>query len=328
MNTTDIALLDALHEKFNRGKRVVVPEGYGIITATNPKLFGLFQMLYYSIYLSSTATITCYDLWLTDAQRRWCQQQDNLELLQIEEEELIFPKALSYNYWPTWNKPLYFLRSKYPKNIWIDADCVVFGDITELFSKLDQHPVIFECEIGPIKKDITKLHRLLGTNIVPHQVGPPCLNAGVLGFDTERDHLILEKWIHAIKRASEDFDILHNTPWYDQGGLQWAMEVLNLLDLISPEITWNHDKAFLPNHESPLSFIQDLPTGCKLAHFAGIDKNQIDWTEVPINVRCTSFHDFISVVSPDGRINAKFRNADEATQYANTMGYRVERTLI
>ena len=79
MNITDIDILDVLHQKFYK-KRIKIPEEYGIITACNPNHFGLFQLLYYSIYLSSTAIITVYDLELTPAQKKWCSQQEQLKV--------------------------------------------------------------------------------------------------------------------------------------------------------------------------------------------------------------------------------------------------------
>ena len=317
MNPTDIDIVDALHEKFHRRKRFLVPNDCGIVTACNSNHFGLFQLLYYSIYLSSTGVITLYDLGLSIAQRRWCEQQDQLEIKHLK--DLIFPVEKDQYYWPTWNKPLYFTQSSHQKNLWIDADCVVLGNINELLEQISEKPVVFCCEFGCVDKDISRLHRAMKTNMVPHQSGPPCLNAGVLGFDTIRDSDILSKWMEVITSAADDPSVQSVTPWYDQGGLQWAMEVLNKLEFVCHDTSWNHDNLQLPNCKNILTFIQGLnPNDCKLAHFAGTEKRKIQWPEIPINLNhLTLFHDWYPVYSSDGRIKALFRNEEEAAQYEN-----------
>jgi hypothetical protein len=322
---TDIVVADALYEKFARVPRFQVPKDVGIITATNEYMFGLFQLLYYSLHFSSDAELTVFDLFLPDKHREWCLKQDSLNLISITDDDLIFPRERDKRFWPTWNKPIYFLKSKYQKNLWIDADCVVFDNIATLLNRINDGPVIFKCEFGSVDKDISKLHRYLKTNIIPHQVGPPHLNAGIIGLDRERDSAILEKWTYVIQQATKDKAVQKVTPWYDQGGLQWTMEMLNMLEIISPETTWNHDRINLPNPESPLTFIQNLNRNeCKLAHFAGNAKRGIKWIGVPIDIKSFDLClDFFTVCTPDNRVNAKFRNEEEAIRYAEMMGYKV-----
>ena len=285
----DIAKL--LCTKFLREERFKADEGCGIITSADSKFFPCFQVWYYSIYLQNEVPITVFDLGMTNKQLSWAESQLGLDVIPLSDfkSDLLF--ATNRDHWENWDKPLFFMKSPYPKTLWLDSDIVACQPLGELFAMMEEGITLFECQNG--WGGVNDLHHKLHTNYTPHQSGPPYMNNGVLGIYLEREKDLLEKWEFGVARCAENIDVERSCPCWDQGALQWAVECLGILEVVKRDFQWNWCQDINPSYRANASdYIGSIDlTRAKLLHYSGgnkwVEHNKpfwTDWEEVPIDL--------------------------------------------
>jgi hypothetical protein len=257
-------------------------DGLQVVTAADAPFFPAAQMLAASLRLTHGAPLKVFDLGLTAAQRDWFRRHGDEVLAP---PPLIMPR--SADKWQIWNKPAY-LRSLTGKNLWIDADALIVGDLRPARDWIDQRPLI--------TLDTYAQHR------APWQArwwvhNEPCLydlhpvparktelvNAGVFGFDAIRDRPLLDQWCAAVGMAARDARLTKWFHCYDPGALIWALEKMGLADLPAATTTFN-DQTSLTGPRT----LQELPEALDalrrspappplIVHFAGPDKPHLAW---------------------------------------------------
>lgn len=273
-----------LYETFHRSPKFKVQDGAGIITACDDGFFPLAQVMLLSITLSHEVPIALFDLGLSELNRDWLLTVPNLRILKCSSH--VMPTNI--NGWQTYNKPFYIQDSPFDKTIWIDCDCVVLDDLNHLVNLLRHNPVMFQCyHVKGGTHNDPQLHALMGTNLTPHQSGPPIINAGILGFDKRRefDSLLLADWCEATKRAVGNRDIQRHAKYWDQGLLQWTLESKCVLPIIHDDKRWNCPATIESSLRRSCYKVFNYSTG-SILHFAGHGKGQHEmlfrnWEPVP-----------------------------------------------
>lgn len=253
-------------------------EDCAIIMATDSQLAELTKLSVISILLSHNCRIILFNLGLLSSEIEWFQEA-GCEV--VMPPELIVPPHEQG--WQTFNKPLYIEAAACEKALWIDVDTVVTGDLRELTQELKQRPVFTQCHHLPNGKTIDPhFHWEMGTNLRPHQSGPPNLNAGVLALDKTRelDWNILQEWLAGTRKANgklETLRIAQNNYW-DQCVLQWVLEAGCLLDFVKDNIHWNFPISLENNWPRCAEMFHNKTHHEResvILHFAGAKKNGI-----------------------------------------------------
>jgi len=221
----------------------------GVITLADANYFPGLRVLYRSIRDSYPVGVACFDIGLSEEQRAWAEQQEGLCILPVPEtEDIALVRRASKDRrlakrgkreWPLWICPFLIAASPFRRTFWIDCDAVVLRDLEQLFDMLDEGPVFTRENLAPDRTaNSPALYRLLP---IERTFDPalPVLNAGVSGWDLERDRDILEAYGHPVREAFRSTKVKKAISWWDQGALIWGVQSTGQEHRVATSTRWN-----------------------------------------------------------------------------------------
>lgn len=276
---------ELFYERCYRNPRWRIEDSdFGIITASDDRAFSGLQLLYYSLHLSHELPLVVFDIGLTHDQQAWCRNQADLRLFPFHtlNEDSAIPTSVEM--WQSWNKPLYIVAAPFRRTLWIDSDCMIFGNLNPLAHRLKECPLLVRDFFAPynILNNSPELYERLP---VENPTISILANAGVLGFDKVRDRSLLDDWLRCIDLAFTDEVVARSIRWHDQGALNWAIQKHNLVGKIVLDHTWNEPAEFDHHVDGVTTLLQRYNNchGGVIVHFAGQPKPWSKWeTGVPI----------------------------------------------
>lgn len=245
----------------------------GVLSISDQSYFPGFQILVESI--NREYPVALHPLSLSSSQMYWCLDHG---VTLCRPPPLIFPQ--SELMWPTWNKPLFIKSSPFLNTIYIDADCLVLSSLSPLFTHLYSNPLLL-------------LHPYWPTH---NTLGPPwyedgtiadrlcTVNAGVLGFNLERDTAILDEWTHNVGRCLADDELKRYSCWWDEGCLIFTLEKLKLQEKVIEKFEWNryhNDLDYRKKCKTKEEFLSNLKykEDDVILHFIGRPKSWENWND-------------------------------------------------
>jgi hypothetical protein len=258
-------MLDVRRIRERFGCHGVAATDAGVLTASDATFFPGLQLLVAS--LGRTVPLTIVDLGLTDEQSAWCSCHQARRVA-VD----LLPMPCNVKMWQGWNKPFFICRSPFRRTLWIDADCVVVGDLQPLLRQLNETPFVVRHWDFPYPQPNkewlydrypvrTRFSRGRG------------INSGVVGIDLRRDADLLENWCEMVSRAVLDPKIRSAVSWYDEGALHWALEATEQIDCVVAHQGWNR---FVPSRvtDDPVGYILSISAQPDdvIWHFSGSTK--------------------------------------------------------
>ena len=266
-----------LRQQLETEPRRDLPADTGLLTAADAAFFGGFQLLYFSVVTRYRCPVAVVDLGFTPHQRQWCNQQADLTVIYCPDT---LPVPRTVDDWQHWNRPHYFRLSPFRRNIWLDSDCIVAGQLDELAERLASDLFAAEC-FAPWKRRerIESPHHNFGTQ--PSLRRP--VMSGVCGFDVQRDAATLTLWTRTcqqLARLPAETRILR-----DQEALQWVFDVEQRDRQILNGRRWNECDA-AADRSTPQTLFATLPAGPSIIHYYGRSKGSPpfwkSWGQIPI----------------------------------------------
>jgi hypothetical protein len=206
----------------------------GIVTLADDNYFCGTRLL--ALSCQGQLPIVVYDLGLGESARAWIEARPGIELRPIPDTPLIraiqiacgenrMAKATKRE-WPLWICPSLIQDAPFERAFWIDSDIIVLRDLDLLTACLDQGPVVVEENLAPEACDNPPLlNNLLPIAFPLHETNRLRLNAGLSGWDLQRDAHLLEAYQFPIRqlflRGALPRDAVR---WHDQGALIWALQ--------------------------------------------------------------------------------------------------------
>lgn len=222
----------------------------GIVTLADANYFPGLLTLWRSVQESAPMPVACFDIGLTDEQRREAAGYADLLILPVPEIEPIrtIREAMSSapplakankRVWPLWICPVLIAHAPFRRVFWMDCDLVVLRDLATLFGFLDDGPVFtIENNAPEATPNKPALYALLPIGR-PFDPNLPHVNAGVSGWDLGRDRAALDAYLYPVFRACEDERVRAAVSWHDQGALIWAIQRCGLEDRVLTDREWN-----------------------------------------------------------------------------------------
>jgi hypothetical protein len=229
--------------------RVPEDSGCGVITAADTGFFPGIQFL--CAACQGRVPLLVFDAGLTAEQRDWCAAR-------VEVRD--FPDPLvprTEEMWPAWNKPLLFRHSPFRTTLWLDADCLVVGDLNPLFARAAEGPFGVPSQVSlyprPNKEILYQKHP------VPQRIpNDRIVNGGVLGFGSdERSARLLTAWEGMVCEAGRDAEVREAIGFHDEGALHWAVEATGSTEVCTPLVVWNRS-TFAVGRGGPEAFLSRL----------------------------------------------------------------------
>jgi hypothetical protein len=260
--------------RYRPARPAAAPPGCGVITAAGEDYFVGFRLLAAS--LGGRAPLTLFDAGLNARQRRFAAGRATVLPL----PELLFPRDADSAAWATWNKPLYFLHSPYRRTLWIDADCLVTGDLNPLFDLVER--------AGPLTVSHASYAAYPG-NREGLYAREPCrrfpphanVNAGVVGLGPDdASRQLLDAWAYLVRKAGRDPGLRGDVAWFDEGALHWALQKLEMPGAWQDRRSWNC-AHHLPGTASSGEFFRRLRPhpGDVVVHVGGRPKYWQTWSD-------------------------------------------------
>jgi hypothetical protein len=286
----DTRIENILYKKFFKHHKIRVPEGCGVLTATDEYMFPGFQFLYFSITLSHEVPICVIDIGMSKLQRDWCEERG------IMVHDLVYPRPMpdptTWGY-HAWNKPAYALQTPFQRTLWLDADTVVFGGLDIFFNMIDEEPLFTSDHFGVRTEMLNASELYQRMSILPRQRATVYLNSGVYAFDKDRDKPLLELWYSCVHLASTEPKIRSYIKWWDQGALLWTLEKMGKTHLVRSEKCFNSPAKRVgtpwgkEGEASVENFLvdQDNPDGCIVRHFQSHPKPWHSWPRGAVPIR-------------------------------------------
>lgn len=217
-------------------KWAIEDSSIGIITAADHNVFVGLQVLYASI--KNKVNFICYDLGLTKSQLEWCKD-NKLKIVPLSNKELLqeIPN------WQTYCKPLAFRASPFEYSVWIDTDCIIVGDLSNLNHIANRETFFTKhwVESGRIVKNKPTIYEKYPVDFIEDMQ----INAGVIGLNANHylSNKILTDWLNIITTCASDPSFLSNFSAWDEGILLWAIQHNNAYELIETEEKYNNYAA-------------------------------------------------------------------------------------
>jgi hypothetical protein len=223
---------------------------YGVVTLADHNYFEGMLLLHQSIQEDWPVHLVCFDLGLTEAQRAAAQSLSNLTILPLPENPLIELIRAAFSdtpplakvhkkVWPLWICPALIAAAPFRRVFWLDSDLVILRRLADLFMELDRGPVFTPENLAPqYTPNKPALYQYLPISR-PFDAGKPVINAGVSGWDLDRDLAILEAYLYPVVRAVFDPLVRGAISWHDQGALIWAIQRSGLEDRVMDTPMWN-----------------------------------------------------------------------------------------
>jgi hypothetical protein len=228
---------ERLDEIFVTKEKITLPEDYNIITAANWRHFHGLQFLLYSLNRWYDVDIYVYDVGLTEKQIKWCSQ-----LTKVHISDRFHSPFPDLPYWEAWVKPYYIKNSPFQKNLWIDCDTVVTGNLNLIFEAYNFDKPLFTTDHSGINEGILN-HENLYLHMPIKGVTKdtvPYLNTGVYIIDTKRDEDLIDEWLHCVNKAAYDSKIRESILCWDQGACKWALQKTKMLNCITDRKAFNY----------------------------------------------------------------------------------------
>ncbi len=241
----------------------------GILTIVTPDgYFEGFKILVESINQYPIAT---FNLGLNPAQLAWCTSH-GVNVLPCP--ALVMPKTVDM--WATWNKAQFISNSPFSETLYIDADCMVCGDLTPVFDHISKQMLLLRHPFW---------HRYPGGGNAAHiydETGVArrllcTINAGVMGFVLERDALFLTNVMKMVQQAAVDPHVRKGLAYWDEGATIWTIESMGLDTTILERHDWNLFSPKSVGCQSKAEWLAKVPRGGVIRHFTGIPKYWTNW---------------------------------------------------
>lgn len=262
-------------------KKKYIPRDFGILTASNKSLFIGLQMLLTSIAHSYDVITLVYDTGMTPEQVAWCQRQPGVTVKPFE----ITKRADHVHYDGAWFKPFYVMSSPFKHTVWIDADAMVIGDLTELIDCSRYEP-LFTTDHSLLQTSTlnpTNLYNYLPISAYKYDI-PPYINTGVFVMCKRRDRDILEDWCRCVDEAYAHKHVADSIACWDQGACKWALQKNRCTYLIVPDKKFNYPArirhcSFKATSTSAEYWFQSLrpKEPCTVLHWMGSPKPWKHW---------------------------------------------------
>jgi hypothetical protein len=222
----------------------------GIVTVADSNYFPGLMLLHRSVQECWPVPIACFDIGLTEEQKRTAGGVTGLDILTLPKTALltdiksVFGGAAPLakkdkRVWPLWICPLLIAAAPFRRVFWMDCDIAVLRNLSRLFGFLREGPVFTPENNAPTATpNKPELYDLLPIAL-PFDPLEPRVNAGVSGWDLTRDAAVLDAYIHAVTRACEDPRIRSAIAWHDQGALTWAIQRTGMQQRVLPSTSWN-----------------------------------------------------------------------------------------
>ncbi len=223
----------------------------GIVTLADSHYFPGLETLYLSVQQSLDVPVACFDVGLTAEQRAMAARKyPRLSILPIPDTPDIAAVRAAFGeaaplakqgkrVWPLYICPFLIAASPFRRVFWVDCDILVLRDLATLFSFLDEGPVFTPENLAPDRSANTpELYALLPIERV-FDPARPVVNAGVSGWDLERDRVALDAYMEPIRRACLDLRVRSAISWWDQGALLWAIQKTGLEGRVVASWKWN-----------------------------------------------------------------------------------------
>lgn len=262
---------------------------HGIATLADGHYFPGLEALYWSAQESFPTPVACFDIGLSEAQRRYAAEQcPLLSILPLPETPDVARVKAAFGaapalrkpgkrVWPLWLCPFLIAASPFRRVFWMDCDIVVLRRLGELFAMLGQGPVFTPENLAPeLTANKPELYALL-----PIERGfdplKPAVNGGVSGWDLERDREALEAYMLPVRRACDDPEVRDAISWHDQGALIWAIQSRGLEGRVLESRNWNlcachtpaRNKRYAWGREALEALRRDAPEA-NLLHWNGL----------------------------------------------------------
>jgi len=273
-------LTHVLHIALARKTKLPLKPGEGVITATDDRMFVGFQLLYSSLAVRHDCITLVIDLGMTDRQRRWCLGQKGLITFTPMLDTL---KQLGSEGWQKLNKPYFFLASPFAKTLWLDADTMILNDVNQVFSLMDEEPVIINSNT-PIPFDDWFFARMADHIPVPKYANYP--NGGVIGLNLQRDMLFLHDWMAAVNYFAQNYKLSYMPNHIESALMAWALAKSGHIDVPMENPAWNWSaqggvsEGKTINYDSPeellVSVKHDFPIA-HILHWKGKIKPWLTW---------------------------------------------------
>ena len=221
----------------------------GIVTLSDDKYFPGLVLLARSVALDYPLPIVCFDAGLTQQQIEWVSEHlSNVDIRAIPESALLRaikarcgestkPKP-GKRIWPLWICSSLIQASPYQRVFWLDVDIVVLRDLRRLFSFLDKGPVFTGRNRFPHKQNDAALYARLPLGHWGFS-REPRINAGVSGWDLQRDHDVLKSYVFPAEQAFLVDPTLVSLISTDQGCLMWSIYKHRLHRRVLRDHRWN-----------------------------------------------------------------------------------------
>lgn len=243
----------------------------GIVTLADENYFPGLMLLHRSVQESWPLPVACFDLGLSEQQRAIASAVDNLSILPLPETPLIdeirtqmakAPKLAKAHkrVWPLWICPALISAAPFRRVFWMDCDVAILRNLPGLFALLDDGPVFTPENNAP---DATPNNPALYEYLaIDRHFDPriPAVNAGISGWDLERDRSVLAAYLYPVREAISDERVRDAISWHDQGALIWAIQRCGLEHRVVETTAWN-----LCVRNSPVMQLQ-IPWGEEFLH--------------------------------------------------------------
>jgi hypothetical protein len=251
----------------------------GIVTAADAGFFRELQFLVRSLSGRGHSALCVIDLGLTHDQQAWCLDQPNLLLWTAPDVFASMRGLFEWHWWQAWIKPFCLIHAPFDRMLWIDADCVVLGDLQPLFDEIQARPLFVRDGTAVRTENDDRLYHYLplgeGAKIAGVNV-----NSGVVGLCRIRDAEILNAWAWAVQWIAMHGDKRQLVDWADQGLLLWSLLRNRKTSFIEKSLHLNQPmfkqsgllSGSIAAGRSILEEISSRFPGCVIAHFLGPHK--------------------------------------------------------
>jgi hypothetical protein len=272
--THDVAGGDVAREYFARRPSWAAPAGCGVVSAADECYFPGVQLL--TLSLVGRCPLVVFDLGLGAAQVEWLQKF-GVTVVAVVDEDLVCPRSESM--WQTWNKPVFLAAAPFERAVWLDADCLVLGDLSPLFAGLSSVPLVFQHVDPHIYQPVNSVGLYNRFPVGGRRL--PCgVQAAVVGFDWNDSSGLLTEWGRCCARFWEP-GVAELVRCWDQGALLWAVESLGLADVARVAGGWN--RFFYPGSKFGLGSVEQFFSALVVApddlvlHVVARPKYWVNW---------------------------------------------------
>lgn len=248
-----------------------------VVTAADERFY--IGVLLLRTSLNENIQLVIINIGLTEEQAESFRRIKNTKVITLPDNKFIIPKTVSG--WQTWNKIVYINECEYDNVLWIDADCVVLGDISPIINRVmdtsvvfTEHSINYNNNCGsptqPFYDEMPTNKRLMPGEFI---------NAGVMGFNKKSDlyEEIYFVCMYALSKCSYSKKLRDCCCMYDEPVFYWVIERQVLGKYVVPKsLKWN---ILCLEHYSSSDFVKLIQKykhdGVVILHFSSSYKKKI-----------------------------------------------------